>query len=149
MSEDEEIARVRQELAQQVSSMATEAVTIASKFGVAIDYTEASLEVLEQLLAQLARSSQTDAQKDNAARLFAAYVLEVGRRAYGGFFQWWEDRGAPVLVVGDPVCRIGLLTLDKVRGRIGGDESDNIPFFYIGFAERARLRQPGDNATYV
>jgi hypothetical protein len=54
-----------------------------------------------------------------------------------------------VLVVGDPVCHIGLHATDKVRGRLGGDTADNIPFFYSGFAARARRREPGDEATYV
>jgi hypothetical protein len=42
-----------------------------------------------------------------------------------------------------------MMALEKVRGRVGGDEADNIPFFYAGFAERARKAVPGDDALYL
>jgi hypothetical protein len=149
MSDDEEIANVRRQLASTVAELASQAVEIAAKHRVALDFSEASIAALNRYLADLAGWSLTETQKDNAADLFAAYLLEVGMRAHGGFFQWWEEREAPVLVVGSPDCHIGMLARDKVRGRIGGDASDDIAFFYSGFAERARRRQPGDSATYV
>ena len=42
-----------------------------------------------------------------------------------------------------------MITWDKVRGRLGGDEADNLPFFYDGFAERVRRAAPGIRALYV
>lgn len=54
-----------------------------------------------------------------------------------------------MLITGQPVCKVDMLTWDKVRGRLSGDESDNIPYFYTGFAARARRRQPGDSAVFV
>jgi hypothetical protein len=147
MSEDE-IKRIRAKLAADVLRLATTATEIADEHGVALDFSEASLVSLDRYLAELAEEL-TKPQKENAAELFAAYVLEVARRAHGGFFQWWEERQAPVLVVGAPECHIGILTSDKVRGRLNGDAADNLPFFYDGFATRARARAPGDSATYV
>lgn len=44
---------------------------------------------------------------------------------------------------------VAIIAWDKVRGRVGGDEGDNIPFFYPGFADRARKAKPGDDALYV
>ncbi len=149
MANDDEIARVRAELANDVATLAAQAVEIASEQGVDLDYSEASVNALESYLADLADFSLTKDQQENAAQLFAAYLLEVGRRAHGGFFQWWDARDAPVLVVGAPDRHIGMLALDKVRGRIGGDAADAIPFFYSGFAERVRMGKPGDSATYV
>ena len=149
MSTDEDIARQRADLAYHIAGVANEAVKVATGFGCTLDFSEASIEELERLLGELSGASLGEQQRENAAYLFSAYLLEVGRRAHGGYFQWWEKRDAPVLVVGDPVCRIGMLALDKVRGRLGGDAADDIPFFYAGFAARARLREAGDSATYV
>ncbi len=145
----DEIAEARAALARTVADLAREAVNKATQLGFALDFTEGSLPILEQLLAKLASYDMAEHQQDNAAHLFSAYVLEVARRAHGGYFQFWEERDAPVLVVGAPAAHVGLLALDKVRGRIAGDASDNVPFFYEGFSERARRRQPGDSATYV
>jgi hypothetical protein len=149
MTKEEEIAALRERLASQVAKLAMNAVALASEHGVALDFTEGSLEALDRCLGQFAAASISDEEKERATQLFAAYLLEVGRRAHGGYFQWWYERKAPVLCVGDPDCHIGMLAIDKVRGRIGGDDADNIPYFYAGFAERARRRKPGDSATYV
>jgi hypothetical protein len=54
-----------------------------------------------------------------------------------------------VLIVGEPLFHVAMITFDKVRGRLSGDASDNIPFFYDGFAERARKAEPGMRAFYV
>ncbi len=74
---------------------------------------------------------------------FGCYILEVGRRQFGGRYQWHDGRDQPVLVVGETAFRVAILAWDKVRGRLGGDEGDNIPFFYAGFAGRARQAVPG------
>jgi hypothetical protein len=36
-----------------------------------------------------------------------------------------------------------------MRSRIGGNDSDNIPFHYAGFARRVRQAIPGTDAIYV
>lgn len=80
---------------------------------------------------------------------FGCYILEVGRRAFGGRYLWHEGRDQPVLVVGEPDARVALLTWDKVRGRLGGDAADNILFFFQGFAEQARDATPGSDVLVV
>ena len=55
----------------------------------------------------------------------------------------------PVLVVGEPMFCIALYPFAKVRGRLGGDVSDNIPFYYAGFRQRVDNGLPGDDALYV
>ena len=52
-------------------------------------------------------------------------------------------------MVGEPAFRVALLAWDRVRGRLSGDAAANIPFFYAGFAERARRAEPGADALYV
>jgi len=148
MTEDNEIEEGRAILARQASELATRAITIASNSGFTLDLTESSLDALEDLLAHLS-GILTDVQKENAAQLYAAYVLEVSHRAHGGYFEWWHEHNAPVLVVGGPDCHIGLFALEKIRGRLAGDPADNVRFFYDGFAQCVCERMPGDRATYV
>lgn len=116
-----------------------------------LDYSEASLETVEELLAEAAEHSEGlgEEQVSNIAQQFGCYVLEVGRRAHGGRYVWHEGRAAPVLLVGEPDYRVAMLTWDKTRGRLSGDEADNIPFFYAGFAGRVRTASPGVDTLYV
>ena len=53
-----------------------------------------------------------------------------------------------LLVVGEPKFHVAIMTFDKVRGRLGGDDADNIPFFYEGFAARIRSAKRGTKALY-
>ena len=139
----------RAALAEEVGRMATEAVGLAERFGVTLDFSEASVDGVEEVLVELVDHALDGDAMDLSVQRFGCYLLEVGRRAHGGYFSWWDEREAPVLVAGEPECKIGLLTWDKVRGRLGGDPADEIPFFYAGFARRAKERKPGDHVTYV
>ena len=116
-----------------------------------LDFSEASLAVVEEMLAEAAGfvDGMTDEQVVNIAQQMGCYVLEVGRRTHGGRYVWHEGRGAPVLLVGEPDFRVAILTWDKTEGRLRGDEADNIPFFYAGFAGRVRAAKPGDDTLYV
>ncbi|MEP6754413.1 MAG: hypothetical protein ABJA67_02845 [Chthonomonadales bacterium] len=135
-----------------MSEIAADAV---DKFGVqagnGLDLTPGSLAAVESLLSELSERSGdlTVEQESEIVQLLGAYILEVGRREFGGKYSWYEAGNEPVLVVGQPVFSIAMIPGDKVRGRLRGDEADNIPFFYDGFAERARRAEPGDAITYV
>ena len=140
------------ELTQQIVDAAVQAVALCeSRPGDELDFTEASLSVVEEMLAEAAQNSAdlTTDQVTGLAQQFGSYILEVGRRQFGGRYLWHDQRDQPVLVVGEPEFRVAMIAWDKVRGRVGGDEGDNIPFFYSGFAERARKAKPGDDALYV
>ena len=140
------------ELAQQIADAAADAVEASQALGGgALDYTEGSLAVVEEVLEQLAaaRDELNETQLGTIAQEFGCYILEVGRREFGGRYCWFDQRDQPVLVVGEPAFRIAMITWDKVRGRLTGDKADNIPFFYAGFAGRARRAEPGDDALYV
>lgn len=116
-----------------------------------LDYSSKSLELLEEMLAEAADfvPDMSAGQVTNLAQDFGSYILEVGRQAFGGRYQWHDERDQPVLVVGEPKFRVAILAWDKVRSRLGGDDADNIPFFYAGFAERVRQGRPGDDVLYV
>ena len=136
----------------EIARCAENAVAMCKgRSGRELDYSEARLEVFEDMLAEAAQwgSDMTREQITTLVQDFGCYVLEVGRRQFGGRFLWHDGRDQPVLVVGEPTFRVAIIAWDKVRGRLGGDEGDNIPFFYAGFAERARQAVPGTDALYV
>jgi len=139
-------------LQEEVSRMAAEAVVIVrDRTGETIDFSPSSLTRVEETLDE-ASGYFAGLSEDQALKLvqwFGCYVLEVGRKQFGGEYLWHTQRDQPVLVVGEPTFHVAMITWDKVRGRVSGDKSDNIPFFYEGFAERAQRAQPGDRALYV
>jgi hypothetical protein len=140
------------ELPDQIATAAEKAVAMCEgRGGGELDDSEASLAVVEDMLAEAGQwlSEMTPDQVTTLVQDFGGYVLEVGRRAFGGRYQWHDGRDQPVLVVGEPAFRVAVLTWDKVRGRLGGDAGDNIPFFYAGFAERARAAVPGTDVLCV
>ncbi len=140
------------ELSDQITRAAEKAVAMCEGRGNGkLDYSEASLALVEEMLAEAAQwlSELIPEQVASLVQDFGCYILEVGRREFGGRFMWHEGRDQPVLVVGEPAFRVAMITWDKVRGRLGGDKGDNIPFFYAGFAGRVRQSVPGTDALYV
>lgn len=114
-----------------------------------MDYSSRSLQAVEEMLAEASKHSLRSEAREALVELLGCYILEVGFREFGGKWGWFEERAQPVLVVGEPDFHVAMIAFDKVRGRLSGDLGDNIPFFYDGFAERARKARPGDRALYV
>ncbi len=140
------------ELEAQIREKADLAVAqFQDRAGGRLDYSEDSLAVVEEMLSEASQFVDQMQQSDVAAlvQLFGSYLLEVARTAHGGAFLWHEQHDEPVLVVGEPIHHIAIMAFQKVRGRLNGDESDNIPFFYKGFEERVRSATPGTHALYV
>jgi hypothetical protein len=140
------------ELPEQIARSAAKAVALCeSRDGRRMDYSEASLAIVEEMLAEAAECAAeiTPDQLTTLAQDFGSYVLEVGRREFGGRYCWHHEQDQPVLVVGEPEFRVAIMAWDKVRGRLAGDVGDNIPFHYAGFAERARAAQPGTDVLFV
>jgi Asp/Glu/hydantoin racemase len=134
------------ELAADVAVFAERAVEASRERGAAVlDYSEASLGIVEAMLAEASRYSRSmsESSRSSTAEVFGSYVLEVARRNFGGRYFWLEAQGEPVLVYGEPEFHLALTAWSKVRSRLSGDPADNIPFHYAGFAERARAPQPG------
>jgi hypothetical protein len=140
------------ELTQKIARTATNVVEMSEvRSGRGLDFSEASLSVIEEMVEEAAAffKEMTSEQRDIVAQDFGCYILEVGRREFGGRYAWFEQRDQPVLVVGEPAFRVALMAWDKVRGRLSGDPGDNLQFFYTGFAERVRQAEPGTDALYV
>jgi hypothetical protein len=140
------------ELSKQVADKAGRAVDqLREHSNDALDYSESSLSAVDDMLAEASgfTKSMPDDQIDSLVRIIGSYVLEVGRCEFGGKYYWHDEHDQPVLVVGEPDYKIAILTFDKVRGRLFGDQADNIPFFYEGFAALARTAKPGSDVLYV
>jgi hypothetical protein len=140
------------DLATQVGNKAALAVDQFQKRAKGrLDYSEQSLAVVDDMLAEAFRHLKEISSDDvnSLVELMGSYILEVGRRKYGGVYQWFEADAQPVLIVGQPKFSIGIMTFDKVRGRLSGDKADNIVFFYKGFSARVKAAVPGTNALYV
>lgn len=140
------------ELEEQVADKAERAVDqLRDRSGDSLDYSESSLSMVEDILAEVSEyiDLMPEDQIDVLVHMLGSYILEVGRREFGGKYYWHDGRDQPVLVLGEPDYTIAILTFDKVRGRISGDEADNIPFFYQGFATLARNPEPGSDVLYV
>ncbi|OWT72887.1 MULTISPECIES: hypothetical protein [unclassified Achromobacter] len=116
-----------------------------------LDFSEASLQVVEEMLAEAStyRDDLSPKAVEGIVTRFGCYILEVGRQQFGGTYSWLEERNQPVLVVGDADNHTAIATWNKVRGRLGGDAGDNIPFFFEGFAHRVRNPTSVSKALYI
>lgn len=140
------------DLTKDIAGTAAVAVRMAEARGeTVLDFSEASLQSVEEMLAEAAEFVEEIPEEDFATLVqnFGCYLMEVGRKEFGGRYYWLRERNQPVLVVGEPDYRVAMLGWEKVRGRLSGDEGDNIPFFYAGFAKRSREATSGDDVLYV
>ncbi len=140
------------DLAVQVADKAKRTVDqLRDRSNDSLDYSEASLSMVDEMLAEASDffADMPDEQIEALVNMLGCYVLEVGRREFGGQYYWHDGRDLPVLVVGEPQYKIAMATFDKIHGRLSGDESDDIPFFYQGFASRARNAEPGIDVLYI
>jgi len=137
---------------QDVTYAAEAAVAAMQKrAGGKLDYSPQSLSMVEELLAEAAPFVRElpEAALTSLVQQIGCYVLEVARKEFGGVYAWFTEKQQPVLVVGGPEAHIALMTWSKVRGRLMGDVGDNIPFFFQGFAERARAPAEGERVLFI
>lgn len=119
------------ETAKAMRKMADGAVAFVAKVGVILDYTDDSIDRLEQYLSELhdflltPESTWTESQKWSAALTFGAYVGEVLRRGYGG--EWQAG------TIGNPKLAIGAVEIrpaEKVLKRLKNSVEDHIGLYY-------------------
>ena len=140
------------DLATQVRDKAALAVSQFQKRAAGrLDYSERSLLIVEDMLTEASRYAKEMSPADVSAlvELMGSYVLEVGRRQHGGALKWDNARSQPVLVVGEPQFSVAIMTFDKIRKRLSGDQADSIVFFYQGFSSQVKTATPGTIALYV
>ncbi len=133
-----------------MTAAAERAVNLSrARGGALLDYSVASLLVVEEMLAEMSALDLTTHQISILAQDFGSYILETARRLHGGEYEWLVDRQEPVLVWGAPRYHVALTGWSKARGRLLGDRADNIPFFYAGFSERIKNPPPDRRVTFV
>ncbi|MBC7663492.1 MAG: hypothetical protein H7276_06780 [Caulobacter sp.] len=137
---------------EEVTSAADRAVvSVQARAGVPLDFSVASLAALDEMLVE---ASDYVADLDETVvtglvQQVGCYVLEVGRRAFGGEYLWHEEGEQPILVVGEPEAHVALMTWSKVVGRLTGDVGDDIVFFFHGFAEKAAAPEAGTQVLFL
>ncbi|HEY1087155.1 MAG TPA: hypothetical protein VGE37_05645, partial [Archangium sp.] len=74
-----------QALDSQTKELAAEAVVMAKRLGKTLDYSEASLEVVEALLAEASEAIETISEdvQEALVQQLGCDLLAVGHRAYG------------------------------------------------------------------
>jgi hypothetical protein len=141
-----------EDLSEQITDRAEQAaVRFGDHASGELDFSEASLNVVEAILAEAVEFMEEISPEhvEGLIQDFGCYIHEVARRAHGGTYYWFDRRDQPILVVGEPEYRIGLLTWDRVQGRLSGDSAENIPFYYKGFLVRIAEAEPGDDVLIV
>jgi hypothetical protein len=137
---------------EEVTSAADRAVaSLQARAGGRLDFSVASLAAVDEMLVE---ASDYVADLDETVvtglvQQVGCYVLEVGRRAFGGEYLWHEEGEQPILVVGEPEAHVALMTWSKVVGRLTGDVGDDIVFFFRGFAEKAAAPEAGTNVMFL
>ena len=137
---------------EEVTTAAERAVTaLQARAGGRLDYSIASLEVVNDMLTEVSAyvGDLDEAVVTGLVQQLGCYVLEVGRRAFGGDYFWHDEGEQPILVVGEPSAHVALMTWSKVVGRLTGDLGDDIAFFFNGFAEKAAQPEPGSNVLFL
>ena len=137
---------------EEVTAAAERAVaSLQARAAGRLDFSIASLAAIDEILAEV---SQYVAELDEAVvtglvQQLGCYVLEVGRKAFGGEYFWHDEGEQPILVVGEPEAHVALMAWSKVVGRLTGDVGDDIVYFFSGFAQKAEHPEPGSNVLFL
>lgn len=137
---------------EEVIATAARAVAaLQERAGGRLDGSVASLQVVDEMLVEVSEyvADLDEAVVTDLVQQLGCYVLEVGRRAFGGEYFWHEQGEQPILVVGEPDAHVALMTWSKVTGRITGDAGDDVVFFFDGFAAEAAQPEPGSNVLFL
>jgi hypothetical protein len=80
---------------REIGRFAQDAVGIAAQArpNSSLDFSPDSLSIVEDILAEAAQYAHetTDEQRKHVAQPFGCYVLEVGRRQFGGKYLWHDQ----------------------------------------------------------
>ncbi len=136
----------------EVTAAAERAVTsLQARAGGRLDYSIGSLAAVDEMLAEVSAyvADLDETVVTGLVQQLGCYVLEVGRRAYGGEYFWHDEGEQPILVVGEPAAHVALMTWSKVVGRLTGDVGDDIVYFFNGFADKAAQPEAGSNVLFL
>ncbi|GEM_PF-382229 len=134
-------------ISEMMEQYAADAVRLAPQFGVALDYSESSLEALEHILDQLAgkrpiseaepRSEDTmQKELDSVSRIWGGYFGETIRRLWGG--EWGVETypGTIAPVISVDIGGAKLFPVMKIYRRLTKGQDENVWRFYQMVRER-------------
>ncbi len=137
---------------EEVVAAAERAVTsLQQRAGGRLDFSIASVGVVDEMLVEVSGyvADLDETVVTGLVQQLGCYVLEVGRRAFGGEYFWHDEGEQPILVVGEPDAHVALMTWSKVTGRLTGDVGDDIVYFFDGFAQKAEHPAAGTNVLFL
>ena len=137
---------------EEVITAAERAVTsLQGRANGRLDWSIGSLAAVDEMLVEVSGyvADLDEAVVTGLVQQLGCYVLEVGRRAFGGEYFWHDEGEQPILVVGEPAAHVALMSWSKVVGRLTGDVGDDIVFFFNGFAEKAAHPEPGTKVLFL
>jgi hypothetical protein len=132
-------------IADMMQACAAEAVLAGhDQFGFTLDYSEASVQSLETILANIHLSEDKESM-EQAVKTWGSYLGEVVRRSFGGDWELVQPPGkaaaVPTLVIGGSQ----LYPLMKVYRRLTMGEPENVWKFYEKIRARLSPVHPTDS----
>jgi hypothetical protein len=121
---------------KMMGAFSLDAVTHATKMGVSLDYTEASLNDVELILSKLENSRPSEPDLQAASKCYGGYIGEVMRFEWGGG-EWLVPSDGPFQGALTFQYRQFLMSPpDKVYKRLTNGSEDNILFYFEVFKEK-------------
>ena len=108
---EQQIAALQREYAERLAAVAAQAVPPGAG---PFDFSLASLEALDAYVGRFHDEGQT--MTDDTVTAATAYLFETLSAAYGGRYLTGPPADPLVLVIGEPVCQIGVMGSSKIRG---------------------------------
>ncbi len=105
-----------------------------SRFGFALDFSEASLAHLDPILAQVSASGDVDEERET--KLWGAYLGETLRRLHGGAWDFTQYPGSAVAMPTVVIHGSQIYPLMKVYRRLHMGETERVDAFYAKVRER-------------
>lgn len=100
--------------------------------GSGLDYSEASLQIIDEILQDF--YLQRAILPEELFHLVAAYVFEVTRRHYGGFYLSGDAKNPYAIMLGEPDFQLAVFFMDKIRRRASNGPADSVKSFYDAIA---------------
>lgn len=135
-------------IAEMVRSCAAEAVqTAQERFGFVLDYSDASIESLETILAGVSASldASDKGATEQAVKLWGSYLGEVVRRNFGGTWDLIQYPGRAAAVPTLVIAGSQLYPLVKVYRRLTMGEPENVWKFYEKIRAKLSPVHPTDS----
>lgn len=128
----------RDDIGDRMRSVAALFVETAERFGITFDYSEASVELLEDWVDHLwgpEGPAPTEAELDSNTKLAGAYLGEVMIRHAGGRWAWASDPHQPAIEMSPGRTA---LVLNKVYKRQVNGPHESLVDFYAEYRRMSR-----------